>query len=113
MRSSSAFFTFWFALEVAGLDASFELGLCAWGLVAAVVPTASASAAAIEQSLSVMVESSFDPLKWGYPEPAKRVPGVAFATVGAAGPRRARPGTALRIRRTGSSRFPPRRPRCR
>src|ERR1051325_10895227 len=113
MRSSSAFFTLRSALALAGLDASLDMVLGAWGRVARVVPAASASAAAIDQSLSVMVESSFDPLKWGYPEPAKRVPGVAFATVGAAGPRRARPGTALRIRRTGSSRFPPRRPRCR
>src|ERR1051326_347385 len=76
MRSSSAFFTLRSALELAGLDASLDMVLCAWALVAAVVPTASASAAAIEQSLSVMVESSFDPLKWGYPEPAKRVPGL-------------------------------------
>src|SRR5678816_707483 len=59
MRSSSAFLTLRSALRspvgAAALLASLDMVLCAWAKGAAVTPTASASAAAIEQSLSVMI----------------------------------------------------------
>src|SRR6266850_2249397 len=70
MRSSSAFFTLRSALGRSALVVSLDMVLCAWAPVA----NASASAAAIEQSLSVMVESSIEDRS---PGPAKRVPGPA------------------------------------
>src|ERR1044071_7532981 len=76
MRSSSAFLTLRSALRspvgAAALLASLDMVLCAWAKGAAVIPTASASAAAIEQSFSIMVESSIGDRDLG---PATRVPG--------------------------------------
>src|SRR4026208_1375760 len=55
MRSSSPFLTLRAALGLAAVAVALDVVLCACAKVAAVVPTASASAAAIEQSLRVMI----------------------------------------------------------
>src|SRR6185295_2535788 len=77
MRSSSAFLTLRSVLRSplggAALAASLDMVLCAWAKGAAVIPTASASAAAIEQSLSVMIGILVSERE--SPGPAKHVPG--------------------------------------
>src|SRR4051812_47642072 len=74
MRSSSAFFTLRSALDWLGLVVSLDVVLCACAPVPAVIPTASASAAAIEQSLSVMIGILVSKRRES-PGPAKHVPG--------------------------------------